>query len=82
MRNNIEAVRNLLIEGMERLLNPEDNEQFDCEKAKALADLGKQVIESAKVEVAAVKVVAQYQLKGTGTGFINLEQKALAANNG
>lgn len=81
MRNNIEAVRNLLIEGMERLLHPEENEQFDCDKAKALADLGKHVIESAKVEVAAVKVVAQYGLKSTGTGFINIEQKVLAANH-
>jgi hypothetical protein len=64
-----------MIEGMERLLNPEDNDTFDVEKAKALAGLGKVVIESAKVEVAALQVAEKFGSKIQGTGFINIEPK-------
>jgi hypothetical protein len=75
MKNNIEAVRNLMIEGMERLLNPEEGDTFDVEKAKALAGLGKVVIESAKVEVAALQVAEKFGSKIQGTGFINIDAK-------
>ncbi len=70
MKNNIVAVRNLLIEGMEGLLNPEENETFDVEKAKALADLGKVVVESAKAEVLYLKNADKAGLKVQGSGFI------------
>ena len=70
MKNKITDVRNLLIEAMEELLHPDPESKFDVAKAKALADLGSVVIESAKVEVQAIATAAKYGIKAEGTGFI------------
>lgn len=70
MKNDITAVRNLMIEGMERLLNPEEGDQFDVEKAEALAKLGKVIVDSAKTEVAFLKVATTAGAKVRPTGFI------------
>lgn len=74
MKNDITAVRNLLIQGMEELLNPEPESTFDVNKAKALASLGKVLIESAKAETAAIQSAARQGIDVKGTGFFNLEK--------
>lgn len=71
MKNKITDVRNLLIEAMERLLNPEPNDSFDIEQAKALADLGKVVIESAKAEVMYMKTAEGMGFVVPPSGFFN-----------
>lgn len=77
MKNNIVAVRNLAIEAMERLLNPEENDSFNVEKAKAIAELAAVCVESAKAEVLFIKVADQAGLKVNGTGFISTETKQI-----
>lgn len=70
MKNNITAVRNLMIEAMERLLNPEEGDTFDVPTAKAIAELGKVVVESAKTEVLYIKNAEKAGLTVQGSGFI------------
>jgi hypothetical protein len=73
MKNKITDVRNICIEAMERLLNPEDNDAFDVEKAKAVAQLGKVVVDSAKVEVQMFQAADKAGYTFKGTGFISAE---------
>jgi hypothetical protein len=85
MKNNIEGLRDMMFETMERLLHPasaEEGEEMDIEKAKAMANLGKVVVDSAKVEV---QYLAQAnkanRIDGetlAGTGFINDNTKQLS----
>lgn len=70
MKNDITAVRNLMIEAMERLLRPEEGDTFGIEEAKAVATLGKVLVESAKAEVAFMKVAEDMGATVVGTGFI------------
>lgn len=65
-RNKMTDVRNNLIEAMEKL-NSGDMEAKD---AKAIADIGKVLVESAKVEVDFIKATG---VLNQDTGFINLE---------
>lgn len=75
MRNKIQDVRNLLIEAMEELLHPDPESKFDTDKAKALAQLGAVVIESAKVEFQAIAAAIKYGFKPEATGFISAESQ-------
>lgn len=70
MKNDITAVRNLLIETAERLLNPEEGETLDVAKAKAIAQLGKVLVESAKAEANFLAVAEKAGHRVKGTGFI------------
>lgn len=81
MKNDITAVRNLLIEGMERILNPEKGDKFGVEEAHALAEMGKVLIESAKAEVAFVNVAQKAGAKVTPTNFLH-HSKSLEISEG
>lgn len=52
-KNNISDLRNMLFETMERLMDTE--EPMDIHRVQTIADTGKVIIESAKVEVLAAK---------------------------
>lgn len=70
MKNNLSDLRNHLFETIERLKansDPEasDNEKIDIEDAKVIGNLGKILVESAKVEVLFVTKAG-----GTSSGFI------------
>lgn len=60
VKNKIDDVRNLLIEGMERLLDPDD--KFGAAEGTALHQLGKTLVDSAKAEVMAAKLLGAKQL--------------------
>jgi hypothetical protein len=77
MKNKITDVRNLLIEGMDRLLNPDEGDTFDVERAKALAGLAKVAVESAKAEVAFLKVAHGMGADVDDTGFFTPAAKGL-----
>jgi hypothetical protein len=53
-KNSIEDLRNHLFAALEGLADKE--EPLDLERAKTIADVGKVLVESAKVEVAFLKV--------------------------
>ena len=65
VKNRITDLRNHMFEAIELLLDPESN--FDASKGNAIAQLSKQVIESAKVEIQAAKLMG---LPDLGTDFI------------
>jgi hypothetical protein len=62
-KNKIEDLRNLLFETMEKLLD--DENPMDAKQAQAVANVGKVIVESARVEVE-----FRRQFGGNGTGFI------------
>lgn len=64
MKNKIEDLRNHLFAALEGL-GDADN-PMDIERAKAIADVGQTIINSAKVEVDFIKATGQQ----SGTGFI------------
>ncbi|MBO3274165.1 hypothetical protein [Pseudomonas schmalbachii] len=63
MKNKIEDLRNHLFATIEGLLDPD--KPLDIERAKAVAQVSQQLIESAKVEVKFLEVTG-----APGTGFI------------
>jgi hypothetical protein len=63
MKNKIEDLRNHLFAALEGLADPE--KPLDIERAKAIADVGRVIVDSAKVEVAFLAATQR-----TGTGFI------------
>jgi hypothetical protein len=77
MKNDITAVRNLMIEQMEKLVRPEEGETPDIETAKAVASLGKVLVESAKAEVLYIRTMQSEGIQIKGTGFIKEEIKVL-----
>ena len=68
MKNKIEDLRNHLFETLEALKDKE--KPMELERAKAIAEVAQVIVQSAKVEVEAIKV-----LGGEGTGFIPIEHK-------
>ena len=54
-RNKIQDLRNHLFEAIEHLMDPEES-HMTIEKAKAIADLGQTIINSAKLEIDFIKV--------------------------
>lgn len=74
MKNDITAVRNLLIQTMEELINPEPESTMDVPKAQAIAQLGKVLIESAKAETAMIRESARQGIQAQGTGFFSLDK--------
>lgn len=61
--SNIKDLRIMLFTTLERLLDKED--PMDAMQAKAVANLGRVIVDSAKTEVDVMKL-----LGGTGSGFI------------
>jgi hypothetical protein len=61
--NSIKDLRIMLFTTLERLLDKEDS--MDAAQAKAAANLGRVIVDSAKTEVDVMKL-----LGGTGSGFI------------
>lgn len=63
MKNKIQDLRNHLFETLERLKDEED--PMDIDRALAIAEVGKVIVDSAKAEAAFLKKVN----KRSGTGF-------------
>ncbi|NOS92467.1 MAG: hypothetical protein HOP30_11130 [Cyclobacteriaceae bacterium] len=59
MRNKIEDLRNHMFAALEKLAEAETTEEMakELERSKGIADLGKVIIDSAKVEVDLVKAI-------------------------
>jgi hypothetical protein len=64
MRNKIDDLRNHLFETLEAL--KDDEKPMDLDRARAVAEVAKVIVESAKVEVAFLKVTGAVR----ATGFI------------
>lgn len=64
MKNHITDLRNHLFETLEAL--KDKNQPMDIERAKAVAEVSREIIASAKVEVEFMRVTGEYK----GTGFI------------
>lgn len=63
-KNKIDDLRNHLFEALEQLKDPE--KPMEIERARAIANIAKGIIESAKVEVDFLRVTGQT----AGSGFI------------
>lgn len=57
MKNKISDLRNHLFDTIERLKDPEENDSMTIEKALAIAEIGKVIVDSAKTEVMAMKAL-------------------------
>lgn len=83
MKNKIEDLRNHLFATIEALRD--EDKPMEIERAKAIADVSKVVIESAKVEVEHLKVLGVMGVRvqqnpdgSVGTGFIASEPRLKA----
>ena len=65
----IEDLRERLFETIDALLDP--NKPLDIERAKAVAQVGSVIVESAKVEVRALETLGGK----AGSGFLQLEHR-------
>jgi hypothetical protein len=74
MKNKIEDLRNHLFAALEGLGDKEN--PMEIERAKAIADVGRVIVDSAKAEVAYLSATGQRQ----GTGFIALPEEAEVPN--
>lgn len=73
-KNKIEDLRALLFTTLERLLDEDD--PMDCQQAKSIANVGRVIVESAKIEVEFMKTFG-----GDGSGFIAVcEPKTLTGS--
>lgn len=66
MKNKTEDLRNHLFEAIEMLKNnsdpnASDHEKMDIDTAKAIANLGKVIVDSNKTEVDAMRIIANAQ---------------------
>lgn len=69
MKNKIDDLRNHLFSALEALSDPEKPMELD--RARAIADVARVVIESAKVEVQFLQVTGRID----GTGFVVLPEE-------
>lgn len=79
-KNKIDDLRNHLFETLEALKDKDD--PMDIERAKAIADVAKVLVESAKVEVAYLREVGGMCATGflpDGEAVTEVRQKALRA---
>lgn len=70
MENKIEDLRGILFDTLRDLRDKE--KPMDIERAKAIAEVSREVIASAKVEVEHMKIAG-----GKGSGFIAVEDKTV-----
>ena len=68
MKNKIEDLRNHLFAALEGLADKEN--PMDIDRAKAIADVGRVIVDSAKAEVAFLTATGRRD----GTGFITLPE--------
>ena len=68
MKNKIDDLRNHLFAALEALSDPDKPMEID--RAKAIADVGRVIVESAKVEVQFLEVTGRRD----GTGFVALPE--------
>lgn len=68
MNNKIEDLRNHLFAALEALADKE--EPMDLDRARAIADVGRVIVDSAKAEVEFLKVTGRRE----GTGFMPLAE--------
>lgn len=68
MKNSISDLRNTLFAVIQELQDPEENSTMTVEKAQTIAELGKVIIDSAKVEVLAYR--ASNGAAGLADGFV------------
>ncbi len=73
MKNKITDLRNHLFATLEDLRDDEKN--FNVDRAKAIAEISKVIIDSAKVEVQFLEKIG-----GQGTGFLPEDQNTLKLN--
>jgi len=81
VKNKIEDLRNHLFATLEALRD--EDKPMEIERAKAIADVSKVIVESAKVEVDHLRALDALGVKvdGAGTGFIGgTEHKRLTAS--
>lgn len=71
MKNKIEDLRNHLFAALEGLADKDNPMELD--RAKAIADVGRVIVDSAKAEVDFLKVAGARQ----GTGFVPLPEGAV-----
>ena len=64
MKNKIDDLRNHLFETLEAL--KDEDKPMDLDRAKAVADVARVIVESAKVEVAFMQVIGSI----SGIGFL------------
>lgn len=82
MKNKIDDLRNHLFETLEAL--KDEDKPMDLDRARAIADVGRVIVDSAKVEVEFLKTTGQLR----STGFLPAEEdeepkpKQLTAVNG
>lgn len=69
----IKDLRNSLFETIDALKNPD--KPMEIERAKAIADVARVIVDSAKAEVDFMRVTG----RKTGTGFIPVEENPLLA---
>jgi hypothetical protein len=70
MKNKIEDLRNHLFAALEGLADPDKPMELD--RAKAIADVARVVVESAKAEVAFIQATGRSTV---GTGFIPVQEE-------
>ena len=75
-KNKIEDLRNHLFETLEQLKDPDH--PMDLDRARAVADVARKIIDSAKVEVDFLRVTGQV----AGSGFIPADRQLQAAPAG
>lgn len=73
MKNKIEDLRNHLFAALEGLADKD--EPMELERAKAIADVARVIVDSAKAEVAFIQATGRRE----GTGFIPLEAETAPA---
>lgn len=78
MRNKLVDVRNHMFQALEMLMEGE----IDTEKAKAVANLGKVIIDSAKVEVQHMGVIRKaYDRVMPASDFFEIDQEQIKQLN-
>lgn len=76
-KNKIEDLRNHLFETLELLKDEKSN--MTIEKAKAITDISQVIINTAKLEVEAIRIIDKLEgfYPAFSSGFIGTEQKHL-----
>jgi len=71
MKNKIQDLRNHLFEQIERLSDDELNLDKEVKKARAMAEIASQIVETARVEVQYIRAIGTTQK----SDFIRLESQ-------
>jgi len=72
-KNKIQDLRNHLFETIEKLNSDENDNNMTVEKAKAIADCGQVILNTAKLELDFIKMVNSTDATIKSSGFIQLD---------